>query len=56
MYYIETTVGLEVTRYVTTYAHCWILLDCVIGAQLVEPNLGTFVKAVEKLWKENSAL
>lgn len=38
----------------TVHAHCWVLVDRVIGHELMERSLGVFVKAVEKIWKRNS--
>lgn len=40
----------------TIHAHCWILVNRVIGIGLVETNLKIFVKAVERFWMENLEL
>lgn len=40
----------------TVHAHCWILVDRVIGTALVEANLKIFVTAVERFWAENATL
>lgn len=44
--------GLEVGYPV--HVHCWPLVKRVIGDQLVEANLKTFVKAILQFWRENS--
>ena len=38
------------------HAHCWVLLDHVIGHELIERNLRIFLNAITKFWKENHAL
>jgi hypothetical protein len=38
------------------HAHCWILVDRVIGFGLVEANLKIFLKAIEQFWTENPEL
>ncbi|KAH8697259.1 hypothetical protein BGW36DRAFT_261942, partial [Talaromyces proteolyticus] len=38
------------------HAHCWVLVDRVIGFGLVEANLKIFLVAVEQFWAENAKL
>lgn len=38
------------------HAHCWVLLDRVIGHKLVEQKLGIFADAIKRFWKENRVL
>jgi hypothetical protein len=38
------------------HAHCWILVDRIIGFELVEDNLKIFLNTVEKFWAENVEL
>lgn len=38
------------------HAHCWVLLDHIIGSKLVEVNLKTFVKALKQFWQANSEI
>lgn len=35
------------------HAHCWLLLDRVIGHELILANLRVFVNAVKQFWKGN---
>lgn len=38
------------------HAHCWVLLDRVIGHELIEQKLKIFLHAVQQFWKKNRAL
>lgn len=38
------------------HAHCWVLLDRVIGHELIEGNLRVFLNAIRQFWNENHAL
>lgn len=38
------------------HAHCWVLVDRVIGHAIIEMNLKMFVRSIEHFWKENRAL
>ena len=38
------------------HPHCWVLLDRVIGHELVEMSLKRFLKAIEQFWQGNSKL
>ncbi|QKX60448.1 uncharacterized protein TRUGW13939_07593 [Talaromyces rugulosus] len=35
------------------HAHCWLLVDRVVGMELVDTHLAIFVKAVARFWAEN---
>ncbi|KAK2755790.1 hypothetical protein FQN54_005940 [Arachnomyces sp. PD_36] len=38
------------------HAHCWVLVDRVIGLKLVERELRLFVEAIRQFWKEKHDL
>lgn len=38
------------------HAHCWVLLDRVIGHALIKGNLKIFVDAIQNFWMKNRAL